>query len=114
MYTNIATGGVLFAVGDWIEQELEKSQGWVDRDREYDSVRTGTKMLLFGDRIFNVHLPLTGRMFVVGLVGGPPHHYWYTWLDKRLPERNVRTVAKKILVRRAFCFVPPRLPMTNT
>ena len=31
-------------------------------------------------------------MFLVGLSQGPPHHYWYIWLDKLLPKRNLKTV----------------------
>jgi protein Mpv17 len=32
----------------------------------------------------------------VGLSQGPPHHYWYLWLDKILPKRDIRTVVLKI------------------
>ena len=37
-------------------------------------------------------LYILGRMFLVGLSQGPPHHYWYIWLDKLLPKRNLKTV----------------------
>lgn len=36
-------------------------------------------------------------MCLVGLSQGPPHHYWYLWLDKFLPKRDLRTVALKIV-----------------
>lgn len=36
-------------------------------------------------------------MCLVGLSQGPPHHYWYLWLDKWLPKRDLRTVALKIV-----------------
>ena len=36
-------------------------------------------------------------MFAVGLSQGPPHHYWYVWLDKVLPKRDLRTVFLKIV-----------------
>ena len=36
-------------------------------------------------------------MFAVGLSQGPPHHYWYLWLDKILPKTNFRFVVLKIL-----------------
>lgn len=42
-------------------------------------------------------LLVLGRMFLVGLSQGPPHHYWYTFLDKHLPKRDLRTVGIKIL-----------------
>ena len=37
-------------------------------------------------------------MAVVGLTQGPPHHYWYVWLDKILPSKNIRIVGIKILL----------------
>ena len=41
-------------------------------------------------------------MFAVGLSQGPPHHYWYLWLDKMLPKTDLRTVALKILADQIF------------
>ena len=42
-------------------------------------------------------LVVSGRMFLVGLSQGPPHHYWYIYLDKLLPKKTLRTVCVKIL-----------------
>lgn len=39
----------------------------------------------------------TGRMAVLGFLMGPASHYWYRFLDRRLPEVAARTVAKKVL-----------------
>ena len=36
-------------------------------------------------------------MLVVGLAEGPPHHWWYTGLDRLLPGRTARVVRLKIL-----------------
>ena len=41
-------------------------------------------------------------MFAVGLSQGPPHHYWYLWLDKMLPKTDLRTVALKIVADQIF------------
>ena len=41
-------------------------------------------------------------MFAVGLSQGPPHHYWYVWLDKVLPKRDIRTVVLKIVADQIF------------
>ena len=41
-------------------------------------------------------------MFAVGLSQGPPHHYWYLWLDKILPKTDLRTVALKIVMDQIF------------
>ena len=59
-------------VGDWIQQKCFESRRDVDWER-------------------------SGRMLAVGLSQGPPHHYWYKYLDLLLPGKTVTTVAKKIL-----------------
>ena len=41
-------------------------------------------------------------MFLVGLSQGPPHHYWYTLLDRWLPRRDLRTVGLKVLADQLF------------
>ena len=38
-----------------------------------------------------------GRMFLVGLSQGPPHHFWYLLLDRLLPAKTLQTVVLKIL-----------------
>ena len=42
------------------------------------------------------------RMFAVGLSQGPPHHYWYEALDKRLPGKTAAIIGKKILADQIF------------
>ena len=37
-------------------------------------------------------------MFAVGLSQGPPHHYWYVWLDRLIPRKDIRAVLFKILL----------------
>jgi len=78
--TNTITCGILLSAGDIIQQKIEKAMR-VDKQidhHKHDVARTG-------------------RMFLVGLSQGPPHHYWYIWLDKLLPKRNLKTVGIKIL-----------------
>lgn len=36
------------------------------------------------------------RMLIVGSAIGPLHHYYYVYLDKLLPQVNLKIVAKKI------------------
>ena len=43
-----------------------------------------------------------GRMFAVGLSQGPPHHYWYMYLDRILPKADLRTIALKIIMDQIF------------
>jgi len=80
LVTNTVTCGVLLAGGDFIQQKMEKFMG-------YSS---------------NYDLNRTGRMFTVGLTQGPPHHYWYLWLDKFLPKTDLRTIIIKILADQFF------------
>jgi len=44
----------------------------------------------------------SGRMFAVGLSQGPPHHYWYMYLDKILPKADLRTIVLKIIMDQIF------------
>ncbi len=37
-------------------------------------------------------------MFLVGLSLGPPHHYFYTWLDKKFPTKTYKVIGAKIMV----------------
>ena len=41
-------------------------------------------------------------MGLLGLSQGPPHHYWYLYLDKILPGKGALTVGKKILADQIF------------
>lgn len=41
-------------------------------------------------------------MFFVGLMLGPPQHYFYKVLDKRFPQTDMRTITKKILLDQSF------------
>jgi len=75
LVTNTASSAILFTCGDLIQQRIEKSMG---------------------HRHKNDH-SRTGRMFMIGLSQGPPHHYWYLYLDKWLPAKTARTVFLKIL-----------------
>ncbi|XP_037088653.1 mpv17-like protein 2 [Pollicipes pollicipes] len=75
--TNTVSCGALLAAGDGIQQLLEFQRG-VHAEEHYNWKRTG-------------------RMFAVGLSQGPPHHLWYTWLDRWLPGRSGRVVRLKIL-----------------
>ncbi|XP_018562233.1 mpv17-like protein 2 [Anoplophora glabripennis] len=38
------------------------------------------------------------RMFTIGLGFGPLNHYFFVWLGKAMPARNLATLTKKILI----------------
>ncbi|KAJ8910514.1 hypothetical protein NQ315_002456 [Exocentrus adspersus] len=77
LLTNTISSGVLMLVGDICQQEIEYRQNKLPQ--RYDFGRMS-------------------RMFTVGFALGPFHHYFYIWLAKVLPARNVVTVMKKILI----------------
>lgn len=74
--TNTVSSGVLMVAGDLMSQEIEYQQGLM-RER-YDWWRVG-------------------RMFIVGAIQGPMHHYFYGWLDRVYRATNGQNVTKKIL-----------------
>ncbi|KAF5298115.1 hypothetical protein FQA39_LY02539 [Lamprigera yunnana] len=76
LFTNTWTSGVLMFVGDVVEQEIEIQRNLMD---EFDWGRFG-------------------RMFLTGLLFGPVHHYFYMWMNRKLPHRSVPVVFKKILL----------------
>lgn len=84
--TNTITGGLLLSVGDMINQELERSrQDEVKKQKNrYDWQRLG-------------------HMFFAGLIQGPPQHYFYKKLDAVLPNRDWRSMCKKIFLDQTVC-----------
>ncbi|XP_060528562.1 mpv17-like protein 2 [Cylas formicarius] len=73
--TNIVSSGVLMLVGDACQQEIEYRQHKLKE--RYDLARMT-------------------RMFIVGLLLGPIHHYYYLYIAKIMPKRDFTTVVKKI------------------
>lgn len=75
--TNVLSSGILMVVGDVAAQELEYRKGLLKE--RYDFSRMW-------------------RMFVVGSLQGPLHHYSYGWMDRIMPAVNTRNSIKKILI----------------
>uniref|UniRef100_A0A6A7G3A5 Mpv17-like protein 2 n=2 Tax=Hirondellea gigas TaxID=1518452 RepID=A0A6A7G3A5_9CRUS len=78
LLTNTVSSGILLGVGDCIQQKIERWRG-VHTYPHYDWARTG-------------------RLFTVGLIAGPPHHFFYIFLDKFYPRTDAKTVFKKIMI----------------
>lgn len=78
LVTNIVGSGILMVFGDVMAQEIEYRRG-VANSQRYDWQRIG-------------------RMFIVGALQGPLHHYVYNWMDKVMPVPTTRNVIKKILI----------------
>lgn len=76
--TNVTISTTLSGVGDTLQQQYEIWTG-DDPDQVWDRKRS-----------YN--------MSVTGAVVGVICHYWYIYLDRRLPGRAFSTVMKKLLV----------------
>lgn len=81
LFTNVGISLCLSSVGDILEQQLELYNGEIEK---YCSIRTG-------------------HMATSGVVVGVICHYWYQMLDKHLPGRSMRVVAKKIVLDQLIC-----------
>ncbi|XP_050296076.1 mpv17-like protein 2 [Anthonomus grandis grandis] len=75
LHTNIISSGVLMWLGDLCQQEIEYRQGRIEKRYDYGRMT---------------------RMFIVGIVLGPIHHYYYLYIAKIMPKRNLSTVLTKI------------------
>ncbi|EDW82141.1 uncharacterized protein Dwil_GK25287 [Drosophila willistoni] len=81
LFTNVGISLSLSCVGDVLEQHLEIYCGEIER---FDKTRT-------------THMATSG--VTVGVIC----HYWYQMLDKRMPGRSMRVVAKKIILDQLIC-----------
>lgn len=81
LYTNVGISITLSGVGDFLEQQYEMASKELER---WDMCRTR-------------------NMSVSGCTVGILCHYWYSYLDSKLPGRTIATVAKKVLVDQIIC-----------
>ncbi|KAH8396415.1 hypothetical protein KR222_009944, partial [Zaprionus bogoriensis] len=81
LLTNVGISLTLSSVGDMLEQQLELYNGEIDKF-------SGTR---------------TSHMATSGVAVGIICHYWYQLLDKHLPGRSMRVVAKKIVLDQLIC-----------
>ncbi|CAD7002853.1 unnamed protein product [Ceratitis capitata] len=82
--TNILSSGILMVFGDMVAQEIEYRRRDTESD-EFDIKRERYDK----KRIF--------RMFVVGSLQGPLHHFVYKWMDYVMPVANLKNTFRKIL-----------------
>lgn len=83
LLTNTVVSCGIEALGDYLEQKLERAT-------QNDWQRTR-------------------RMAIIGLLLGPPEHFWFKFLDKRYPGTGTVAVIKKVtldeLINGPFCIV---------
>ena len=73
LLTNVVSGIVIDASGDFIVQRA------IEGTSPHDCTRTG-------------------RMALVGVSLTVPDHYWYKYLDRRLPSRNAKVISLKVML----------------
>ena len=71
LITNVVSGALADASGDFIVQRA------IEGRSPYDFSRTG-------------------RMALVGVSLTVPDHYWYKYLDRRLPSRKAKVISLKV------------------
>lgn len=81
LFTNISISISLSAVGDIIEQKYE--------------IYSGDMEIMDGER--------TKNMAISGMTVGVLCHYWYKFLDARMPGRTIKTVIKKVVIDQLIC-----------
>lgn len=81
LLTNATISLSLSSVGDILEQQYEKYCGQISK---WDALRTS-------------------HMAVSGVSVGVICHYWYSFLDGRLPGRTIAVVTKKVLLDQLIC-----------
>ena len=93
LLTNCLSCGGFFMVGDAIQQRIEMTQ---NHKQKFDLKRTLRLGLVGLSQVGQCWYSILLLRFK-SLPKGPPHHYWYLYLDKFLPGKSLRTVNKKIL-----------------
>lgn len=82
LLTNVGISLSLSSMGDVLEQQYERYQGQLAENWEVDR---------------------TLQMGASGVTVGVICHYWYLFLDRRLPGRSMQVVMKKILLDQVIC-----------
>lgn len=81
LYANVGISITLSGVGDVLEQQYEIIRKEL---KSWDTVRTR-------------------NMSISGCTVGILCHYWYKYLDARIPGRTIKIVAKKVMVDQVIC-----------
>ena len=97
LLTNCVSCGGFFMLGDAIQQRLEMAQNPAKKFDMTRSVRLGLVGLSQVAKGF-WSKKMEGQYLYLK---GPPHHYWYLYLDKLLPGKSKAVVIKKILADQA-------------
>lgn len=89
--TNIVSSGILMQIGDLLSQNIEKKSSTAAAAAAESSAENETKTKVGYDWERNA------KMFIVGAIAGPLHHYFYGWLDNKYSGATVKITTIKIL-----------------
>lgn len=81
LYANVGISITLSGVGDLLEQQYE----------------------ILSKELKSWDMERTKNMSISGCTVGILCHYWYQYLDARLPGRTIKIVAKKVLIDQVIC-----------
>lgn len=95
LLTNCVSCGGFFLLGDAIQQKIEMTQ---NPGQKFDYNRT-LRLALVG--LSQVRIGQELYYIIFEIHQGPPHHYWYLYLDKLFPGKSKSIVIKKILADQA-------------
>lgn len=98
LVTNVGLSAGFSFTGDLIVQQYEISQG---RKRQLDTIRS-SQVTISGGVVRNPKKTFCWKFkypFQVGAVC----HYWYIFLDARIPGRTLKSVAAKVFVDQIVC-----------
>lgn len=118
LMTNTVTGVLSISIGDVLQQNLENH--WTNNNKNFDNVigdeqnstkrfqwdQKRTSLLFLNNGIFffnfNFNQSPKGNMMFAGVYFSLFGHWWYSFLDRKFPPNQKRSVKKKLLAESAM------------
>ncbi|KAF7494166.1 Mpv17-like protein 2 [Sarcoptes scabiei] len=97
LMTNTVTGVLSISIGDVLQQNLENH--WTNNNKNFDNVigdeQNSTKRFQWDQK-------RTRNMMFAGVYFSLFGHWWYSFLDRKFPPNQKRSVKKKLLAESAM------------
>lgn len=86
------------SIGDVMSQKIQHGQEVTSKEISItDTTSTKEATVHTGDQAKSIDWTRNTKMFVVGAIQGPLHHYFYGWLDGKYVAATLRNTSIKIL-----------------